>query len=404
MNRLRLLAALTLISLTLSACGGGGGGVNSNRGETKVVPPNTTTDTVISGMASKGPIDGDVNIYTMNADGSKVGLTHAKIAGGRYSANIGKHAGPVLIEVSGSYTDEATGVTYDITADAPLRAALSNASGPINIAAVTPLTELAVQKAGTLTASNIDAGNKLISDIFKIDIINTQPVAPTTAAFSDGSIDQTRKDYTLALAALSQLSHSRNGEPLTATLATVARGITPGGMNSQTVTDFQAAVVNFIKNPNNTTGINSTDLSATNLARINGGITVTYRIEIAPASGTAIAANDITGIQFEIVVPSGLTVRSDASGATLPGVVSLSASVAAAQGYVNATFSTSSGLLFIDLMTSTGVGPGGLATITCDIAPGWTAPAATAFTVRNITATGNDKYNTIPIPVTVTVN
>src|SRR6185369_12017159 len=147
MNRIKLLAASALIALSLAGCGGGGGG----GGAATDNATNTTADTVISGMASKGPIDGTAKIYALNSNGSKGNLlTNADIVSGAYTAKIGKYAGPIIIEVSGSYTDEATGSTLTIADKTPLRAALSNASGEVKVA-VTPLTELAVQKAGALT-------------------------------------------------------------------------------------------------------------------------------------------------------------------------------------------------------------------------------------------------------------
>jgi hypothetical protein len=380
MDSLKLSAAAALITLFLAACGGSGG--ESTENAATDVTSNTTTDTVISGMASKGPITGTVNIYSLNSDGSTGSLfTSAKIDNGTYSANIGKHTGPVLIEVTGNYTDEASGTTRYITADAPLRAALSNAAGTTT-AQVTPLTELAVQKAGALTASNIDSGNKLISDIFKFDIITTQPLEPSEAALSGSLVTQNQKDYTLTLAALSQLSSKTPASLFSTTLANVASGISYSGMNSQTVTDFQGAVTSFINSSNNKTGISS--ISATNLSRINGGTTAVFTLAI---QGN-IAVNAIKGIQFEVVIPAGLTVRSDASsGETFPGIVTALPAVASAQTNIYARYSTADGVLYLVIMPNKGlISVGDLATITCDILPGWTMPPSIAFRVNNVKA------------------
>jgi hypothetical protein len=379
MDSLKLSAAAALITLFLAACGGSGG--ESTENAATDVTSNTTTDTVISGMASKGPITGTVNIYSLNSDGSTGSLfTSAKIDNGTYSANIGKHTGPVLIEVTGNYTDEASGTTRYITADAPLRAALSDAAGTITVP-VTPLTEIAVQKAGTLTTSGIDAGNKLVSDIFKFDILNTQPVAPTSTALSGSSVTQSQRDYTLALAAISQLSETK-GEPLSDTLGRVVRSISyTSGMDSLTVAQFQTAVTDFIANINNKTGISS--ISATNLSRINGGTTAVFTLAI---QGN-IAVNAIKGIQFEVVIPAGLTVRSDASsGETFPGIVTALPAVASAQTKIYARYSTVDGVLYLVIMPNKGLSVGDLATITCDILPGWTMPPSIAFRVNNVKA------------------
>jgi len=391
MKRLRLLAASALIALSLAGCGGGGeGATGSTNGDT-----NTTTDTVISGMATKGPITGTLSIYALSSGGSKGNLLKsAPITDGVYTANIGKYAGPVLIEVYGSYTDEATGKTLSIAADAPLRAALPNASENVSTA-VTPLTELAVQKAGPLTPAAIEAGNKLVSDIFMFDIVNTLPVAPTAAAVSLAS--QSQKDYTLAIAALSQLSKTLN-QSLTNTIASLAAGISSSGMNSLTTANFQNAVQTFIViNPNNNTGVK--DLSATNLSAVNGTITTSASFTLT-IQGTA-AADAIRGLQFEVVVPNELTVSSDASGTPLPRAVSLSALTVASEPTVVQTFSTASNVLAFGLITNSGIGPGGLATITCDLLPGWTLPSAAAFSVRNVKAVDANAATISGISVTV---
>lgn len=378
MYSIKKLAASTLTLLLLAACGGGGS--SNNAAVVPAVTPNTTSDSVISGIASKAPIDGTVAIYALTADGSKGALLKGgvSLSKGDYAVNIGKYDIPVIIEVSGSYTDEATGAV--LTLAKPLRAALASSAVATKIA-VTPLTELAVQKAeqkvGALSSSNIIEGNKLVSDIFKFDIISTQPVAPTDAAAIAAVKNQSQKDYTLALAAISQLSKTQ-GVPLAATLASVAGNISPSGMTSQTVSNFQKAVTDFISSAKNLTGI--TDIAATSLAKINGGSIASYTLALQGS----FAVNAIKGIQFEVVIPPGLTIRSDAtSGATSPGIVSVSPTAAASAASLLSWYGPSDGVLHLGLTTSKGVGVGDLVTITCDMVPGWSKPAATAFSVRN---------------------
>lgn len=388
MYKFKLLALSALITLSLAACGGGSGaGGTATNNESN--GSNGATATVVKGVASKGPIDGKAKIYALNADGSKGSLlSTADVISGVYEANIGSYTGPVIIEVTGSYKDEATGNTISLDPNAPLRAAVSGASGTVSTA-VTPLTELAVRKAGALTPSNIDTGNKLVSEIFKIDIINTMPVQPTSDALGKPGVTQSQKDYTLALAAISQLSMNRstNGvsEPVADTLASLAYGITSGGMSDRTIRSFKEAV----------TDINRTDafrnVSSTNLAYV-GTITATYKLTIS--GPTDMAANAIKGIQFEIVIPAGLTLRNDpATGIPLSGIVN--ESKPASNQYVYSKFTSASNVLAVGLIASTGIGTGDLATITCDILPGWTAPPASSFSVKNnINAVGvDDKGN-----------
>ena len=377
MKRFRLLAASALIALSLAGCGGGGG----SAGTPPDGGPNPGSETVISGMATKGPITGTVNIYSVTGSGVKGNLlSSAPIISGGYSASIGSYAGAVLIEVTGTYQDEATGTTRTIGADAPMRAALPNASGTVAVA-VTPLTELAVQKAGSLTGAGIEAANRLVSGIFNLDITATQPVAPTSAALASAS--QLQKDYTLALAALSQLSQSQ-GKPLSFTLDYLAGGISAGGMDSTRVASFQNAAAGFVTNPKNATGV--TSLAQTSLAAIDGSIatTATYTLTVTDVP----AGTPLYGIQFQLVVPDGLTVRHNgATGAALPGMVTLSNPVAG-QPEPATFFSASTGasLLNFALMTTTPFGSGSLATIVCDTLPGYATPPAAAFGIRNLKA------------------
>jgi hypothetical protein len=387
MHSIKKLAISAFIPLLLAACGGGG---SSNYAATvQPVTPNTTSDSVISGMASKGPIDGTVAVYAIAADGSRGTLLKGgvPVAKGVYSANIGKYDVPVIIEVSGSYTDEATGVVIPL--DKPLRAALASSAVTTGVA-ITPLTELAVQKAGALNSSNIKNANKLVSDIFKFDIITTQPVTPTVDAVN--ATDQRGKDYTLALATISQLCKNQS-LPLADTLKSFAAGISPSGMSSQTYTNFNKAVTDI-----KSVGSNGTVFKDTDLAAINGAITANYTLELQGS----FAANAIKGIQFEVVIPQGLTVRSNAiGGAPLPGIVTPSPLTTTAEATLLSWFSSSDGVLHIGVTATKGIGTGDLATITCDIVPKYLTPSATAFSVRNIKAVDGTTATISGVSVTV---
>lgn len=402
MRKLILLVLSTLIALSLGACGGGSSGGSTT---TTLPPANSGPSNVVKGMASKGPIDGTAKVYALNVDGSKGSLlATADVKSGAYEATIGSYSGPVLIEVSGSYRDEATGKTVTLDAAAPLRAAVPAASGTFSTA-VTPLTELAVRKAGALTPSNIEVGNKLISDLFKIDIINILPVAPTSAALGATGVTQSQKDYTLALAAISQLSLNRgaNGtsEAVSDTIASLANGISSSGMAQRTVDNFQTAAVDYLASSSNSTGI--TSLSP-NLADV-GTLTVSYKLGISTPAG--MAAHAIRGLQFEIILPAGLTLRYDtATGEPLSGVVTMSKPASDSQPYVTSKYTASSNVLAMGLITTTGMGAGDLATITCSLLPNRTAPSASSFGIRNVNAAGvDDKGNVTTLTdVKVTVN
>ena len=368
MKILKLLAASSLLICTLSACGGGGGGTTTGG-----------TDTVVSGVATKGPFlqDSTVNVYAV-ANGVKGALlVQAKTSdnNGSYSANLGSYTGPVIVEVSGTYQDEATGGTVTVADTAPIRAALPLVQGSVTLP-VTPLTELAVQKTGgSLSAADITAANTLVSEIFKVDIVATLPVAPTAAALSGAT--QAQKDYTLALAAVSQMASQAAGasdtEKLQSALADLSQGISATGMNTTVSTTFQGALTDFVANPNNQTGVSDT----TSTSLVNAGtLSKSYTLSL---SGNASAAQ---AIQFDLVLPQGVTVNTDSLNSSL-----LAGSLAMHEAYTGALVAAryTSGTVTVGIVSTPGVSTGAFATVTCNIPAGTTAPAASAFSVSNVT-------------------
>ena len=195
-NKTRIIhSALFLVSILLSACGGGGGGGAA------------TNPTIISGVASKGPLNGStICAYAIaaGAKGAALGSCATNIVNGNYSIDIGAYTGPVLFEATGgTYTDEATGTSVALAS--PLRSMLSNATGSSTSVAVTALTELAYQiatAAGGLSSANIHAAITSVQTSFSVaDIINTNPVDALNVP-SGASAGQ--KTYALALATISQ--------------------------------------------------------------------------------------------------------------------------------------------------------------------------------------------------------
>ena len=136
----------------------------------------------------------------------------------------------------------------------------------------------------------------------------------------------------------------------------------------------------------------------TDLPVINGTITASYTLALQGE----FAAKAIAGLPLEVVIPAGLSIRSDTtSGVPLPGIVVESPLTASAGVTTTSRYIPSDGVLtiFVNInsKTSKGVGVGDLLTITCDIVPGWTKPAASAFIVRNIIAVDG---TTGPISIT----
>lgn len=198
---LRALAGGVLMSALLSACGGGDS--NSSSASSSSTTPTST----LSGIASKGPLDGAVvcaYAIVEGARGAQVGSCTTTDANGNYSLDLGGFAGDVLVEASGgSYIDEATGVSVALTA--PLRSVAPEVSGGNFQVAVTALTELATRLAeqqGGLTRPGVAAAMDRVEQEFGVtDIRHTQPADVLQGLGTD---DPARRAYGLALANLAQ--------------------------------------------------------------------------------------------------------------------------------------------------------------------------------------------------------
>lgn len=363
MTRTHNVIIMAIIAVTLAACGGGGGG---SAGGTSQQP----SSTVIGGVASKGLIkNGTIKVYAITG-GFKGALlaTATTDANGRYSADIGSYTGAVLVEASGSYTDEATGETRTIDPAAPLRAALGSVSGAVNLS-VTPLTDIAVSQAHTLTPAAIDAANTLISSIFKVDILATTPV--DAAANAMAAATQAQKDYTLALAAVSQMAKNSNST-VQQTIATISAGITSTGAATQTMTTVAAALGAFMAGSNNQTGV--TSLTGSNLANLTKrDITLAFAIQGSiPASGSG-------GAQFAFTLPAGVSIQ--AADGELPATIIKASGVAATGATVTGKRSGNS--ISAALIVSAPVSAGEFMTIACQADVGVSVTSAHYCPVNN---------------------
>jgi hypothetical protein len=198
---IKWVVALSALGIFCMGFGCGGGG-------DEAPPPPPPSTATLSGIASKGLINGgDVNVYEIDEDGQKVDPALGKTKtdkNGEYSIVV-DHIGPVLAEViKGDYTDEATGALMRL--DMPLRAAVGEAVGEVTVA-VTPLTELAVRKAGPggFTPKKIDDSNELMSQLVGCNIVTTLPADPDDLGAA--GVDSQR--YALFLAALSQMAANK---------------------------------------------------------------------------------------------------------------------------------------------------------------------------------------------------
>lgn len=251
-TQLKTWVFATFLAAIMIGCGGGGGGGTKE-----------TAATTINGVASKGPISGGtVTVYALNTDGSKGNQLGTAISGtdGSYSISLGTYTGNVLVEVTGgAYKDEATGATSSNTLT--LRAALTSVSGSVSVA-VSPLTEIAVQYASTLTKENIEKANSLVGSMAGLNIINTLPVDVTDAtASSKGTVDQI--NYGLILSAISQMIADGNASSVSDAISKIKNDLSDDNQLDDTGDSLLSALTNFIANPNNQSGV--TTLDQTNL-------------------------------------------------------------------------------------------------------------------------------------------
>lgn len=284
-----MLAIGTLHMAT--GCGGGGG---------------TSAATVaVSGVASKNLISGGtVKIYSVDAAGT-VGSTPigqgTTGTDGSYNITITQTSGPIVVVVTGgTYQDEATGQTKNLVDQAPagLRAALPNASSSVSTA-VTPLTEIAVQRAQAtqLNATSINAANQVVSTIFGINSVTTTLPLSSASIPATGATTDAEK-YALALVAISRMCNSSG--KIVATLLTqdfVQQIDGAGNLSAATQTSF-----------NNAKTIPVTTLSASKASALaTGSDTISLTASFSPtvlsgsvtfsiSSGTATFENGQTTI------------------------------------------------------------------------------------------------------------
>jgi len=377
---------LLLVAMTVSACGFGG---FNNQSTVVESTGSSNSSTKISGVVSKGIFkEGFVEIYAVGASAQETLLKTASIGVfGNYSATVNGikgYAGVVVIKAYGSYLDEATGAVLSVAKELPLRAAIVNPPGEV-LAMVTPLTELAVRKAlrsgNTLAAADVTAANALVSQLFKVDILETEPVKPDLSGdgFGNAATAQEQKDYTLALATVSQLA--RDSGTLPNALEILEEAGSAEGAHA-----FRRALVSFLASDKNLTGVN--DIELTNLGSVGGG-----RLEVKLAvAGRLDPTVMVHGVSLTLGLPPGVTVKGDFTVpglvGTLEGVVEPSG-VMASTSYVEARYLPASGSIAgqvrIALANAGGILLGEFVTVMCEVAPG-NSPRSGDFTVSEFTA------------------
>jgi hypothetical protein len=384
--KIKILSGMILSAalMALSGCGGGGGG-----GSTPVTP---AAPTVVSGVAAKGQfISGKVDIFGVDAVTSGKGAllkTTSLDALGTYSADISPYTGPILVEVSGSYKDEATGATVTIAATTPLRVAISNAAGNVS-AMVTPLTELAVLKMNNVfTKTAVDTINGNIATAFKLDdITKTKPIDATLAAPATATAAE--KNQSLVLATVSQMVKN-SGNTLDKVLADMAADITGSTLADKSTAGFKTAMFDFVSSANN-----KTDTTVANIATspVNIGSFKLAHLKISTAG--LVAPAKIGGIDFTFSLPAGVTLSKDPlTNQVTPGVVVVSGDAAAAASTSISLATLNGQALRTVLASSAGFGAGEFVDISCTVPAGNTATAADFAAAITSAATGTTVFAT----------
>ncbi len=372
----RLLIAGSLIIAGLSGCGGGG---------SSELPAGNTK---INGTAAKGIIyPGLVNVYEVNANGQKGRLLAGSVAtdiNGKYSAALRSYSGAIVVEASGTYTDEATGRSMTIDPARPLHAMVESVNETTDnnkVVAVTPLTEIAWRKASgngrsTTVPSNMTSANKLVSNLFKVnDVVATEPVRPDNASMAGASADA--QTYTLALATISEMAKSASGSTDTEKLESVISRFetevegaeTSDSMSSSAISEF----TNAMGNVSMSTDFPSAKEKLSGMGRKSQSLTLA-------TSGTLPTGTTIYAIQGSLAVPAKVTFRTDGNGMALKDILSLTG-IATGLGIMDPIANYQGPQQQLDFLiqfdpSKTGIGIGDFATLTYEVAAGNTITAA----------------------------
>lgn len=137
---------------------------------------------------------------------------------GNYTLTWNGYNGDVILKVtSGSYVDEATGSTRSLSSAQPLRSTTSCSGATCN-AAITPLTELAIQQAlqasNGLAKSDIAAAYLKVAQAFGINAASTTDAINqlvTRIPSASSSADVSSRSYAQLLDAVSRMQNKKCG-------------------------------------------------------------------------------------------------------------------------------------------------------------------------------------------------
>jgi len=372
--KIHLATVAVIVAAILAGCGSGGGGKPVVNGGGDIV-----ASTVVSGTASKGIIyPGKVNIYGVDASGSMSGAPIATAVTdnkGRYTVDIGNYSGPLVIEASGEYTDEATGTKVTIVPTAPLHAAVDAVDGSAKnnrVVAVTPLTELAyAMMAGSLTPAGITAVNQRVGEIFKIaDIIGTEPVKYDPVAMDALGVSTSQQSYTIALATLSQMAKNLGtGSPasfsqiksLMDSFKTDTAASPTAGLGKANSTGFASALASVSNRPE----MSKYSRPMSSLSGVGSPI-----LKLTLVTANVPAGVPLGSLMTTITLPAGVSIPAGANGQVADGLILPAGTAAGGTAIVAGNYKETASNLVVSLVSSAGFRNGDCAEITVNVPPG----------------------------------
>lgn len=306
-SKARVLFTVFLL-LVLTACGGGGGSPGPvDNDDSKQNSPVLSS---VSAFFTKAPVDGATcHLYDVN---DQILAGPVTSSAGAISFTAVSYSGDVYTQCAGgSYVDEATGDSVQLTAQHTMRSVTSSLSSGSNVnQIVTPLTELThrlARQAGDISSASMARYAVNVADEFGLDDIDITQVRPSElVSISGNSSDSDR--YGIALAAVSQMQEDANtaqtassGEKLVGLIDTFETQISTSGFNAA---DYTQSLANLTSNQN-------TQNNISNVEPISSLVGTLQTISSPPV---ARAGNDLT-------VTSGDIVRIVGSGQDSDGTI-----------------------------------------------------------------------------------
>lgn len=316
-------------AMTLVGCGG-------SSSSTTTAPGSSAGVVKIFGKAVKGPFkrNSTVTISRLNANGTKgaqLGAGSVSADDGSYEIGFSNYTGPVLVEVDGTYVDEATGTEKTVVSTAPVQSIAVAPTVAVNTtqnvtAHVTPLTHMVVANVvesaknvpistedTDLAKSFVDLRAQSIADAFGLgsnfDVLSTEPSLQST---DDSTISTA---YGIILAGISQLLEDEFNNDYASFATSSTKGILAVTDTSSTSLKdaVTSALVSLASNTNFTTVYSTISTNALTSATSNidtAKIVTPHQHEFATA--LAVASTPMTTAQTASVTATMQTTGTTA--------------------------------------------------------------------------------------------